>query len=82
MQFTIRRRGNKNSRVLFENHLSILALLPIAAIMIVGCQSQSAAPAPPPPEVEVPAWCRKTSLSTVSGSPRWMATSTRRFNLK
>ncbi len=53
MQFTIRRRGNKNSRVLSENHLSILALLPIAAILFVGCQSQSAAPAPPPPEVEV-----------------------------
>ncbi len=53
MQITIRRRGNKSSRVLSQKHSSILALLPMAWLVFLGCQSQNAAPSPPPPEVEV-----------------------------
>ena len=53
MQITIRRRGNKSSRVLFQKHSSILALLPMAWLVFLGCQNQNAAPSPPPPEVEV-----------------------------
>ena len=53
MQFTIRRRGNKSSRVLSQKHSPILALLPMASLVFLGCQSQNAAPSLPPPEVEV-----------------------------
>ncbi len=53
MQFTTGRRGNKSSRVLSENHLSLLALLPMASLIFLGCQNPNAAPSLPPPEVEV-----------------------------
>ncbi len=53
MQITVRRRGNKSSRVLSQKHSSILALLPMVPLVFLGCQSQNAAPSPPPPEVEV-----------------------------
>jgi RND family efflux transporter MFP subunit len=53
MQFTIRRRDSKSSRVLSKKYSSILATLPMAWLVFLGCQSQNAAPSPPPPEVEV-----------------------------
>ncbi len=59
MQFAIRRRDNKNSRVPSERHLSILAFLPMSSWIFLGCQSPNAAAPQPPAEVEVAAVVQK-----------------------
>jgi len=53
MQFTLRSAGNNQGRIVSQNFLSILALLPVAALVLDGCQNPNAAAPMPPAEVEV-----------------------------
>jgi len=53
MQLTSRGSAHENSRFVYRNLSYILALLPIASCLLIGCQNQNAAAPPPPAEVQV-----------------------------
>src|SRR5260370_25915932 len=53
MQITIRTLGNKKSRSLFGGVWPLVALLPAASLLFMGCRNPNAAAPPPPAEVEV-----------------------------
>jgi RND family efflux transporter MFP subunit len=53
MRITIQTLGNKKSRSLFGEIWPIVALLPVASLLFIGCRNPNAAAPPPPAEVEV-----------------------------
>jgi len=53
MQITIRTLGNKKSRSLFGRVWPLVALLPAASLLFMGCRNPNAAAPPPPAEVQV-----------------------------
>src|SRR5260370_40027346 len=53
MQITIRTLGNKKSRSLFGGVWPLVALLPAASLLFMGCPNPNAPAPPPPTEVEV-----------------------------
>jgi RND family efflux transporter MFP subunit len=53
MQSTSRSSAHENSRFVCKDLSHLLALLPIASCLFIGCQNQNAAAPPPPTEVEV-----------------------------